>query len=202
MTKSKRLSQDATKTTQCLACRETIREGATVCIKCNARQDWRRHLNFSSTILSLLIAFLSVLSIGVPSLLKSLEPLEASISASLLLAEPSRNSLGSGFVKTFAVTLFFTNSGLKPGAIKNLTLRNLESNGLYVLRFVEADIDRGVQVIDAGGSRIIQVFALRPKNNIRTFAIDVDYFRFDGSIESFTITGERSGDGINMSPDG
>ena len=50
----------------CRVCKEEIIEGSKKCIHCDSFQDWRRYLNFSNTVLALLVAFVSTLSIGIP----------------------------------------------------------------------------------------------------------------------------------------
>src|SRR5258708_30177036 len=52
---------------RCVTCREKIERGAKICIRCNQFQDWRRFFGLSSTILSLLVALVSVLSIAIPA---------------------------------------------------------------------------------------------------------------------------------------
>ena len=52
----------------CTTCREDIRIGAKRCVHCDSFQDWRRHLNFSHTVLALLIALFSITTILIPIL--------------------------------------------------------------------------------------------------------------------------------------
>lgn len=52
----------------CATCGEPIALSARKCIHCDAYQDWRRYLAFSSTVLALLIALLSVATVAVPVL--------------------------------------------------------------------------------------------------------------------------------------
>src|SRR5262249_52769347 len=51
---------------KCLVCREEIASGAAKCVHCDSYQDWRRFMNLSTPILSLLIALISVLTVAVP----------------------------------------------------------------------------------------------------------------------------------------
>jgi hypothetical protein len=52
----------------CATCGEPIAFSARKCIHCDAYQDWRRYLAFSSTVLALLVALLSVATVAVPVL--------------------------------------------------------------------------------------------------------------------------------------
>lgn len=47
----------------CVVCMEPIHAGAKKCIKCESFQNWRRYINFSSTVLSLLVALATSLSL-------------------------------------------------------------------------------------------------------------------------------------------
>lgn len=54
----------------CKLCRHPIPNGAKICSTCNSYQDWRRLIPFSTTVLALLIALISVLGIVIPPLYK------------------------------------------------------------------------------------------------------------------------------------
>jgi hypothetical protein len=69
---------------RCITCREKIERGAKICIRCNQFQDWRRFFGLSSTILSLLVALVSVLSIAIPAVLNVRPPQKSDIHCSLL----------------------------------------------------------------------------------------------------------------------
>ena len=51
---------------QCTTCGEIIANSARKCIHCDAYQDWRQYLAFSTTVLALLVALLSVATVAVP----------------------------------------------------------------------------------------------------------------------------------------
>lgn len=53
-------SHPTTKLVPCRMCSTNIPDSAQKCVHCKSFQNWRRHLNFSSTVLSLLIALISV----------------------------------------------------------------------------------------------------------------------------------------------
>lgn len=58
----------------CRACQSKIPLLATKCIKCGSHQNWERYLIFSSSVLSLLVALVSVLSFAIPAWKKALTP--------------------------------------------------------------------------------------------------------------------------------
>lgn len=53
---------------RCRLCKKPIEAGAIKCTECDGYQNWRRYFDFSSVILSLLIALFSVLTITIPVL--------------------------------------------------------------------------------------------------------------------------------------
>src|SRR6266704_1487409 len=68
----------------CLVCREAIHKGALKCIHCDSYQGWlSRRLNFSSTMLSLLVALVSVSAFAIPIIRTSLNP-DADIRATVV----------------------------------------------------------------------------------------------------------------------
>jgi hypothetical protein len=50
-------------TKPCKVCGEEIRESARKCNHCDSYQDWRLNIGFSNTVLSLLVALCSVLTV-------------------------------------------------------------------------------------------------------------------------------------------
>jgi hypothetical protein len=52
--------------TPCLVCHEEIRAFAKKCTKCDSFQDWRRQIPFTDSVLSLLIALISVIGLVAP----------------------------------------------------------------------------------------------------------------------------------------
>jgi hypothetical protein len=78
-----------------------------MCIHCNSYQDWRGELTFSSTILSLLVALVSVTTAFVPMVLAALTSKNSSIASSFQSSDVT------------GVTVLAHNSGTRPGTIRN-----------------------------------------------------------------------------------
>lgn len=57
----------------CLSCKSEINKDAILCIKCNSFQNWKRHLYFGNSLFALLIAFISVLTVGLPIISDSMK---------------------------------------------------------------------------------------------------------------------------------
>lgn len=52
----------------CIVCAKPMPMAGTKCTECDSFQNWRRHLHFSSNILALLVALISVISLSIPIL--------------------------------------------------------------------------------------------------------------------------------------
>ena len=57
---------------ECVVCGEQIPATAQKCTHCEGFQDWRRHINFSATVLALLTALVSVVSTSLPNIIELL----------------------------------------------------------------------------------------------------------------------------------
>ena len=91
----------------CRFCRETIADRARICKHCDSRQDWVRHINFSNTTLSLLVALLSVMTVAAPVLFRAWH-----------------GKFSDVFVKSFhwtenGVSLVLENRGTVPGYVRS-----------------------------------------------------------------------------------
>ena len=81
-------------------------DGARKCIHCDSFQDWRRHLNISSTVLALMIALISVISLSYP------------IFRELWISDDSEIHLNFIRVKSDSTLQFLaSNSGNRPGLV-------------------------------------------------------------------------------------
>lgn len=58
---------------ECIYCRSEIHDKAVKCKECDGYQNWRKYLNFSSNILSLLIALISVLTMSIPIIINEVK---------------------------------------------------------------------------------------------------------------------------------
>jgi len=79
---------------KCRLCKKLIEPGAIKCTECDGYQNWRRYFDFSSVILSLLIALFSVLAVVIPVAISAL----TSQSSDVQLAEIRRDRDSITFV--------------------------------------------------------------------------------------------------------
>ena len=54
-------------------CQEPIKPNATKCVHCGSYQDFRRHINLGNSALALIIALVSVLTLGIPPILEAIQ---------------------------------------------------------------------------------------------------------------------------------
>ena len=57
---------------RCKSCKEEIKAGATKCPKCQSFQNWQRQLILGNTTLALLVAFVSIVTLGGPPLINAI----------------------------------------------------------------------------------------------------------------------------------
>jgi predicted nucleic acid-binding Zn ribbon protein len=100
---------------RCFLCRKPIPRGARICTECNTYQDWRKYFGFSSTVLSLLVALVSVLTVAIPVIRNALTPDRSDVYCALL----TWNTTGA--------TLLVSNRGVRPAVVKNLRLKSVTS---------------------------------------------------------------------------
>jgi len=123
----------------CKVCREPIKPGALKCTHCGSRQDWQRHLVFSSTVLALLIALISVLQSAIPQFIR--------------IWEGDRSEVSLGLLQADKLSLFViaSNGGVMPGSI-GAGFLNVKSVGGGVYPFPLTS-DRGAGSIGPGATQ-------------------------------------------------
>lgn len=138
---------------RCRFCKEPMNDGAVYCTKCNNFQNWRRYVSFSSTMLALLIALITVLSSIFPQIYRYFETPSSQVTVAVLDLEEN------------AFRLVAANNGNRKATIARSTLN---FGGFYnpVTTFVEENwIDGGVTKTLVIGMNEIQrkdiVYALR-----------------------------------------
>lgn len=127
--------------TPCRHCRLLIPTGAALCHKCGNYQNWRRHLSFSTSVLALLVALLSVASTAIPAILKSFD-------------RPTSNLIATNAVgRENVVIVTVSNLGSMPGIVKggHIELGNIENSGeMWASAMPEGD---GLGFLVAGGAK-------------------------------------------------
>lgn len=153
----------------CRFCGSQMASGFVFCKECDHFNDWRRHFNVSTTVLSLLVALFSVLGLN--------------LSAIFDLVFPSRASLavGAAIVSPFQINLTATNIGEQPGYLgSSINCRPANAGGNY-LSFASGIID-----VVAPGAQAESVYHVNSTYWIKFFEalesgqLDLDHIPTDG----------------------
>ena len=112
----------------CRVCREAIHKGALICNECKSRQDWRRHLTFSSTVLSLLVALMSVSAIAIPAIASAFKSHASDIRVAVIRTREHDTVQNYLPDRKFDFQLYVANTGTRRGAIGRVQMRPTATN--------------------------------------------------------------------------
>lgn len=97
---------------KCVMCTKELPADARICTECDCYQDWRQYFGLSSTVLSLLVALFSVLTVAVPVISDALTPKISSVHCNLISWDEN----------TGEVRIAVSNEGARAAVIKTLQL--------------------------------------------------------------------------------
>jgi len=117
------------------------------CVHCDSFQDWRRYLNFSNTVLALLVALLSVSTVLAPILQEAFEK------------DTSNVSVTYHGIHENLFNLVATNTGTKDGVISEETLTLTNENAETISFNLEPNFS---QVVIYGGATLQSTTRLNP----------------------------------------
>lgn len=130
----------------CLICAEPIAFAAKKCKYCGSYQDYRRHFTFSGTILSLLVALVSVLALSAPIIKSALEPKDASI------------KFVTATVDEKYIYVLVTNKGNEAGTFNGADLFYIEDNKVMVVELkVQDDEDKDSMYFSPKESKLLKL---------------------------------------------
>jgi hypothetical protein len=132
-------------TKRCDVCQEPINSAARKCVHCGSDQGWRSRLTISSTMLSLVIALLSVLTVAVPVI--------------ATLWTPQNSDLVLAFQGTTADDVFVlvSNQGIRPGSVRAGSF-SVKDGGTLVLHI--AGLPKNVpKIIEPGKSELVTLYS-------------------------------------------
>jgi hypothetical protein len=133
------ISGPATKS--CRICAEEIKWAATQCIHCKSYQDWRSTLGFSTTVLSLLVALVSVLTVALPVFKAAVTPKNSALTYTVQGSTEGR------------IFVLVSNLGNRPGSVAHAAL-NLDGVPALIVDLSEAI--GAVRIIDAGKTELVE----------------------------------------------
>ncbi len=126
----------------CRACAYPMPASANKCVKCGSVQDWQRYLGFSSAVLGLLVALVSVLTFAIPIWKDNVTPKVARIHATLLDVARDGQS-----------TFLVSNDGTAPAALEAVNLGNKQA----VLRYGLDPILPAERIIGPGEAKVYRL---------------------------------------------
>lgn len=107
---------------KCIGCDEKISCNAKVCPNCGTFQNWRRHLNLGSAIISLLVAFLSLIVVLI-SQVQNIKTPDSELTAFIInVVGPVKYGDGTDHAR---FEVYASNSGDRPGFIKSCRVEHV-----------------------------------------------------------------------------
>jgi hypothetical protein len=134
-------------TKRCKVCAEPINVSAKRCIHCQSDQGWASRLGFSATVLSLLVALITVLTAAIPVIKDALTPRNSGLTASFQGADP------------VGVHVLVSNDGIRPGSVKFGDWRVARSSSmaqdlLGISFFISSPQAASDRTVDPGKSKV------------------------------------------------
>jgi hypothetical protein len=142
-------------TKPCRVCGEDIRFAARKCVHCDSWQDWRGNIGVSATILSLLVALVSVTTPLLPAITNFMRPDDSVFKFSF------QRSSKQGF------SIFVSNTGRRPGSVGSAVIY-LSSKNHFIgeIDLAMRDVgDRDTIAIQPESTLLLN-YALKPNQKI------------------------------------
>jgi hypothetical protein len=136
----------------CRACCSPMPVAANKCTKCGGVQNWQRFLGASGTILSLVVALISILSFAVPIWITTFTPKVARPEAALVDVDDQG-----------IATVVVSNHGTASVAIEDMLL----GTGDAVLSFDFSGVSSGDRIVKAGEIRLYSMKLAVSNNEVR-----------------------------------
>ena len=114
---------------RCIVCAEDIKNGAYTCIHCGSHQNWRRHLNFSQSILALVLAIMSVSTILIPNVAETFSTKDSNLTFTVQAVD-----LGQ-------IAVLVSNTGSRPGSIRGGRVSILDKSNPISPTFILVGLD-------------------------------------------------------------
>ncbi len=174
---------------ECIVCYERIHGDAKKCTHCNSFQNWRRHLGFSSVVLSLLVAFVSVMTVAVPIIKSALTPNQSDVRYSFVRYDSAQDPK--------YISVVSSNLGNRSGILKEATLQVIRDEKKDTLSHPLA-WKPAEHVVKPGESKILEfywseqnVIQFLPKKegyNTCSYQVQFHVIAFDHEPKSVTLT--------------
>lgn len=169
-------NHDSNSSRHCIDCKQVVLAGQKKCAVCGSFQDWRRYLSVSSTLLSLLVALISVTGVVAPILKDTLTREESAV--------VTRVSSG----KNGQIRLVAQNAGSAAGFLGDVRIitdgaKHIASSGGFVavqpnnFELKNINLDREyTRFMASAGKCLLEVEILNHKLQIRVERHDLKCF--------------------------
>lgn len=188
---------DKIETKQCVVCNEAIHFDAKKCFHCESFQNWKRHITGSQLVLSLLVALVSVLSVGVPVIVDALNDEDSQINIQITYARQSRAVKLNKWEPTFEVGFFLTNSGTRPAALGNASIKpSSVTEWTDVVLYPGVDGEDSL-VVKSGEARMLKAHLFHMPESVfgKSFDFRVEVMNFSSGRKPVIVSGKPKSGG-------
>jgi hypothetical protein len=181
----------------CIVCKEKIHQYAIKCVHCGSFQNWRRHLNLSSTFLSIMLAFVSVLTVFFSVALDSVNKNNSDLKVSIINWQRQITSRGD---QVLVVEAIVTNTGKKPGVIKTFSIKGSGEKEFHHMRIGLPNFNKNIaitlspQIIEPGKTIILTKHLINERLGAKSFEklyantdLLVELINFNGKSQKIVI---------------
>lgn len=176
-------------TSKCGACGAEMPTNVRYCGHCNSWQDWRGHIHLSSTVLSLLIALISVTSIAVPWLKDSLRQDGSYIRATVVRT-------GDLAGQPFDVQVLVANTGNRPGTLGNFYFRKKGDAAWQTMDIPGYWMPpKSIEIVQPGSSGFVYLSRMKDTGEIevakslpKEFEVKLEVIEFDTSRRELVLS--------------
>ncbi len=193
-------SKTLDKFTHCVLCKEKIPKGAIKCAHCGSFQNWRRHLGFSSSFLSLMVAFISVLTVLITILSNLSKANDSDIKVSIINWQRVPFNDQGRLSQVLILEAFVTNAGQRPGALKNFSIKGSGENRFQYMRSGQPEVGNAyspkevkAQIVEPGKTLLIKEH-IKTLWDIKTFEekftnsdLRIEVVNFSGKIQEIIL---------------
>ena len=164
---------------QCTVCKEPINEQATRCIHCDSEQDfWRRRLGFSSTVLSLMVALVTVLTAAIPVVKNAFTTQDSNIGVSFQAANDHEISIKA------------SNAGIRAGSIHSPHITIVNPGGVNLNVELTFEHSPPSILIDPGQTQLVLITGKQSKlkstdiHSDAVCALQINYTSISNKLEN------------------
>lgn len=184
---------DSVKSSRCPICCEPINPAAKRCNACGTRldrSDLMHRFSSASTVLAVLTALISVITVGLPSLVHALKPDSSKVHLAFV-----RRGNDYPAPYTFDFQIYVSNSGTRPGAFGSVWVSSAGSGDRIELEIPEhywpkdTAAIRNLEILPPGESRNLYFSRRQPDVKLPDKAtVNIEVIEFDGTVKQHALS--------------